>query len=220
MGAHDRFDLRIVTESGSERASCLDRPAQPEGTPSLATDATARPAVLRTMRCAETRSRGARAEAPVLPRQCAARRSPIRAGARARRSARPSGRAWAVSPARTTWRSSSRPRLGLDHVADAAPRLHEMVDLAPPGHQPPRRMFQRSPASSPQYAAGGVLGARAHLSAARNLLQDRDSLGDPRGLMGPPGLPVRRKAGPSRPARRSGSRRDGACTEYPAAART
>ena len=40
------------------------------------------------------------------------------------------------------------PRLGLDRVADAAPRPHEMVDVAPPGHQPPRRMFQRSPASS------------------------------------------------------------------------
>ena len=33
-------------------------------------------------------------------------------------------------------------RLGLDHVADAAPRLHEVVDVAPPGHQPPRRVFQ------------------------------------------------------------------------------
>ena len=51
-------------------------------------------------------------------------------------------------PARTTWRSPSRPRLRLDHVADAAPRLHEVVDLAPPGHQPPRRMSQRAPASS------------------------------------------------------------------------
>ena len=58
-------------------------------------------------------------------------------------------------------------RLGLDHVADAAPRLHEVVDVAPPGHQPPRRTFQRSPASSPQDAADGVLGARADLTAAR-----------------------------------------------------
>ena len=37
---------------------------------------------------------------------------------------------------------------GLDRVADAAPRLHEVVDVAPPGHQPPRRMSQRAPASS------------------------------------------------------------------------
>ena len=40
--------------------------------------------------------------------------------------------------------SASRPR----SRSDAAPRLHETVDLAPPGHRPPRRMFQRSPASS------------------------------------------------------------------------
>ena len=33
-------------------------------------------------------------------------------------------------------------RLGPDHVADAAPRLHEVVDVAPPGHQPPRRTFR------------------------------------------------------------------------------
>ena len=59
------------------------------------------------------------------------------------------------------------PLPGLDRVADAAPRPHEVVDVAPPGHQPPRRMFQRSPASSPQYAADGVPGARAHLTAAR-----------------------------------------------------
>ena len=39
-------------------------------------------------------------------------------------------------------------RLGLDRVADAALRLHEVVDLPPPGHQPPRQMSQRAPASS------------------------------------------------------------------------
>ena len=80
--------------------------------------------------------------------QCAGRRSPIRAGARVRRSAR---------PFRTGMRRVARadhmaivkpPLLGPDRVADAAPRLHEMVDVAPPGHQPPRRTFQRSPASS------------------------------------------------------------------------
>jgi hypothetical protein len=56
---------------------------------------------------------------------------------------------------------------GLDQIADAAPRPHEAGDVAPPGHQPPRRTFQRSPASSPQYAADGVPVARAHLTAAR-----------------------------------------------------
>jgi hypothetical protein len=39
-------------------------------------------------------------------------------------------------------------RLGLDHVADTALRLHDVVDLAAPGHQPPRRTLQGSPASS------------------------------------------------------------------------
>ena len=59
------------------------------------------------------------------------------------------------------------PLLGLDRVADPAPRPHEVVDVAPPGHQPPRRIFQRSPASSPQYAADGVPEPAAHLTAAR-----------------------------------------------------
>ena len=40
------------------RLSCLDRPAHPECSPSLATDTTARPAVLRTIVARETRSRG------------------------------------------------------------------------------------------------------------------------------------------------------------------
>jgi hypothetical protein len=86
-GAHDCFDLRMFTKPGSERARYLDRRARPECSPSLATDTTARPAVHAPSRRAETRSRGARAPAPVRPRQFAARRSPIRADARARRSA-------------------------------------------------------------------------------------------------------------------------------------
>ena len=101
-----------------------------------------------------------------MSRQCAGRRSPIRAGAQTRRSAQPSERAGAVSPA-DQMAIVKPPLPGLDHVADAAPRPHEVVDVAPPGHQPPRRIFQRSPASSPQYAADGVPVARAHLTATR-----------------------------------------------------
>ncbi len=59
------------------------------------------------------------------------------------------------------------PRLGLDRVADAAPRPHEVVDVAPPGRQPPEANVPRSSASSPQYAANGVPVARSQVTAAR-----------------------------------------------------
>ena len=138
-------DLRMVTEPGSERASCLDHGARPEcslfrhghnGAPG-------RPP---HHRVAPKHDRAA----PERRRQCFHGNAPgdDRRSVPVLDPAAPLGRAWAVSPARTTWRSPSRPRLRLDHVADAAPRLHEVVDLAPPGHQPPRRMSQRAPASS------------------------------------------------------------------------
>ena len=40
--------------------------------------------------------------------------------------------------ARTTWRSPSRPRLGLDHTADAAPSPHEACDVGPRRATKPR----------------------------------------------------------------------------------
>ena len=71
---------------------------------------------------------------------------PSRAGARVRRSARPSGRACRV--ARADQMAIVKPsRLGPDHSRRRS-RAHEVVDVAPPGHRPPRRTFQRSPASS------------------------------------------------------------------------
>ena len=104
-------------------------------------------------RCAETRSRGARAEAPVLPRQCAGRRSPDPCCCSSP-PLRPTLRTGMRRIARADQTAIVKPsRLGLDHVADAAPRLHEMVDLAPPGHQPPS---ERSALAGQfaQYAAG------------------------------------------------------------------
>jgi hypothetical protein len=83
----------------------------------------------------------------VLPRQFAARRSPIRAGAQARRSTRPSGppyRAARADQMAIVKPSASRPR----SRSRRRSALHEMVDAAPAGHQPPRGMCQRSPASS------------------------------------------------------------------------
>jgi hypothetical protein len=85
--------------------------------------------------------------AAIAPSCCAERRSPIGAGARARRFARPSGRACRVTG--TRWRSAKLSRRGLDHVGDAAARLDdEVVDIAPPSYQAPRRNVPRSPASS------------------------------------------------------------------------
>ena len=160
-------DLRMVTEPGSERASCLDHGARPECSPSFARDTTARPAVLRAIALRRDTIARRRAEAPVLPRQCTRRRSPIRAGTRSRRSARTSGRAWAVSP-------------GADHMAIAKP------SASPPRSRsrrrsPPTRGGRSRPAGPStaeanvparagelaQYAADGVPRARSHLTAAR-----------------------------------------------------
>ena len=55
-------------------------------------------------------------------------------------------------------------RLGL---ADAALPRHELPDVARQSHRPAGGTFQRSAASSLKDAADGVLGARAHLTAAR-----------------------------------------------------
>ena len=86
---------------------------------------------------------------------------PSRAGARVRRSGR---------PFRTRIRRVARadqmvivksPLLAPDHVADAALRLHEMGDVTPPGHQPPKRTFRALAGQFPQHTADGVLGLRA-----------------------------------------------------------
>ena len=53
----------------------------------------------------------------------------------------PSGRAYAVARA-DQMAIRQPPRLGPDHTADAAPRLHAMVDPAPPGDRAPRRTFR------------------------------------------------------------------------------
>ena len=132
----------MVTEPGSERASYLDRRARLECSPSFATEKTARPAVLRTIALRRNTIARRRPAAPVLPRQCADRRSPTRAGARVRRSGRPF-RTRICRVARADQMAIVKPPLlGLDRVADAAPRLHGMGDVAPPGHQPPRRTFR------------------------------------------------------------------------------
>ena len=110
--------------------------------------------------------------APERRRQCFHGNAPgddhqSRAGTRSRRSARPSGRAWAVSP-------------GADHMAIAKPSAspprsrsrrrsspHEVVDLAPPGHQPPEANVPARAGELAQYAADGVPRARSHVTAAR-----------------------------------------------------
>jgi hypothetical protein len=57
------------------------------------------------------------------------------------------------------------PLLGPDRVADAALSPHEVVDDAPQGHHHRDERSERSPASSPQYAAN----ARVRLTAARTM---------------------------------------------------
>ena len=151
---------------GASASASRSRAATPTA-PSLRDERDGRHSYDRAIVLRGTRSRGARAAAPVLSRQCARRRSPIRAGARARRSARPSGRAWPYRP---------RGPDGDRQAVASRPRSRSRRRSAPardgrcrPAGPPTAEANVPALAGQfPQYAADGVLGARAHLTAARN----------------------------------------------------
>ena len=205
MGAHDCFDLRMVTEPGSERASCLDRRARPECSPSFATDTTARPAVLRTIALRRNTIARRRAEAPVLPRQCAARRSPIRADARGRRSARPfrtgMGRIARADHMAIVKPSASRPR-SRSRRRSAPARDGRSRPAGPSTAEANVPALARQLA---QYAADGVLGARAGLTAARNeerFFASQVTAGGPIWPLGAPRVALSKRQPNPRPLRK------------------
>ena len=59
------------------------------------------------------------------------------------------------------------PLLGPDRVADAAPRLHEVVGLGPAGPSTAETNVPARAGELAQYAADGVPRARSHVTAAR-----------------------------------------------------
>jgi len=131
----------VSKQTGGSQPSARTAPTATPPRLCLPTNAMVGIATIAQSWCADWIARPARQCRRFTSRRCAGQRSPIGAGARVRPAARPSGRACRVTRA-DQMAIVTLSRLGLDHVVDAALRVHEVVDVAPPGHRPPRRTFR------------------------------------------------------------------------------